>query len=287
MTALRTRVLEVTERDTSIVQMVWSYEGCTTEQIHARFWDPASPLSACYRRVALLVESEYLAAQRLPSITGVGSGKRFLTLGPRGRVLLGERFGVPMGRADVLGTSPLFSQHRIAIGDFRLALERAASAVPHVRLADWVGERQLRRKPLRVEDLSGKGRQTITFVPDGEFTLVQGGRRQRCFFEMDMGTIAPRRLCTRVRGYLLHEATRSLPVFFVVPTESRARQVSEMAQAEAANLNVTPSTVFITTRNRVSPDTILTGPIWEQVGVTGRQAIVPANRRPMDVEAVR
>jgi hypothetical protein len=257
--------------------MVCAYRGCTTEQIHARFWRPGSSPSACYRRIALLVDADYLRAFRLPSLTGIGSGKRFLTIGPRGRAcLLARGSGVVAGTLAQAAFTPLFAEHHLAIGDFRLSLELAAEAASGVQLTDWTPEAALRRHPLRVVPSSERGsrQQTITIVPDGAFTLTYGDRRQRCFLEIDMGTIAPPRLRLKARGYLLHDATRSTPVFFVVPGDGRARQLSETVQDETRGLSRSPSTFFIATRDRVTPDTVLAFPIWEQVGVPGRQAIV-------------
>lgn len=284
------RPLQLTARDLAVLEMVRSYHGCTTEQIHARFWRRGSSPSACYRRIALLVNAGYLAAHRLPALSGVGSGKRFLTLGTLGRGHLARREGTRSTTRPVHeAVTPLFAEHHLAIGDFRIALELAAGLSTDVQLLDWTTEAKLRGEPLRVEDTSHGGTkgQVITVVPDGVFTLNHGSRHQRCLLEMDMGTIAPRRLRLKIRGYLLVETPYILPVFFVVPGESRAMQLSQMVCAEAKSLSRTPSTFFITTRHRVTPETILFFPIWEQVGVSGRRAIIRSSDGSMHQEAVR
>jgi hypothetical protein len=270
------RTLQLTARDLAIVDMVHAYSGCTPDQIHERFWPRGSAYSACYRRLAFLTDARYLAAQRLPSLTGVGSGKRLFTIGPTGRVLLAERHGIPV----VLirhhdAVTPLFVQHHVAIGDFRIALELAAAQLHDVHVTNWIDEAILRRSPMRVREAAQEGRErTITLVPDGAFTLVQRGRQQLCLLEMDMGTIAPKRLQTKIRGYLLRQTDRPIPIFFVTPTAGRAERVHGMVTVEARKIGVSPSAFFLSPQDRVTRDTVLKAPVWDQVGVEGRQAIV-------------
>lgn len=121
-----TPALPVTARDLAILDMVYSYAGCTTGQIGRRFWPAATSLTACYRRIAHLVDVGLLHDQRLPSVSGVGSGKRFLTLGPAGRNIIAQRRGTAV-RATSDHVPPLFVDHHVTIGDFRLAHESAAS----------------------------------------------------------------------------------------------------------------------------------------------------------------
>src|SRR5690348_13938339 len=83
--AAATSVLALTHRDLAILTMVHQYDGCVIEQIKRRFWPTFGARSACYDRLARLIAANHLHAQRLPSLTGRGSGKVFLTIGPQGR----------------------------------------------------------------------------------------------------------------------------------------------------------------------------------------------------------
>jgi Replication-relaxation len=194
----------------------------------------------------------------------VGSGKRLLTVGPTGRVLVAESHGIPVTlirRHDAV--TPLFVQHHVATGDFRLALELAAAQVSDVRVTNWIDEATLRRSPMRVHDADQQERKrTITIVPDGAFTLVQGGRQQLCLLETDMGTIAPKRLQMKIRGYLLRQTDRVIPIFFVTPTASRSERVHEVVKTEARKIGVSPSfraSGSFSVRASVSPNPVSYG----------------------------
>jgi hypothetical protein len=265
-----------------MVEMVATHGGCTTDQVHTRFWQSGSPLAACYRRLALLVNAGYLHAHRLPSLTGIGSGKRFLTLGTMGRALLAEQRGISVARpTSHEPVTPLFADHHLAVGAFHLALELAVAGTDDIRLGEWIPEGMLRRSPIRVRVPTEGNRpaQAVVLIPDGAFTLLHGKRRKRYVLEMDMGTITPQRLRLKVRGYLVDSATPPIPVLLVVPTEARARRVSQMIQSEARTLGRPPSVFFVATRVRITP-------IWEQVGVADRQAIIRSTDRSIPTATV-
>src|SRR5437868_1764611 len=97
--------------------MIHGYSGCSIEQIRRRFFATPGARSACYARVSLLVEEKYLAASRLPSLTGVGSGKMFLILGSRGRQVVAHELEI--SRSELARTSravsPFMLAHHLAI----------------------------------------------------------------------------------------------------------------------------------------------------------------------------
>jgi hypothetical protein len=73
----------------------------------------------------------------------------------------------------------------------------------------------------------------MTIVPDAFFTLVlPDGTEQQVILEIDMGTLAQRRLRAKLRGYLL-AVKGPIPVLFVVPGPSRQAQMARYAQEEA------------------------------------------------------
>ena len=75
----------LTARDLEILAMIFHYDGLVVDLVRRRFWPSPGARSACYDRLARLIADGYLQATRLPSLTGVGSGRTFLTIGGRGR----------------------------------------------------------------------------------------------------------------------------------------------------------------------------------------------------------
>ncbi len=273
--------LSLTPRDAAILAFVYAYDGCVVDQLRRRFWPSFGARSACYNRVAHLINAGYLASRRLPSLTGQGSGKAFLTIGPRARSILAKLLRLSrteLRRATRAG-SPLFIPHHLAIGEFRLAVELAAERLPHVSLAEWLGERELERAPIKVSDPASPSQRAIRLVPDGAFTLeLQHGAEQAFLLELDAGTIPAGRLRERCRAYLLHlrEQGDRTPILFVVPDARRQAAIAAWALAAAEALSADPTIFWLVTSARVSQDTVLTARIWQVVGVPAAQAFVPA-----------
>jgi len=267
--------VQLTERDYQLLVMVFAYRGLTIAVLRRRFFPTPGARSACYARVQRLVAGKYLSAHRLPSTSGVGSGKTFLTLGPHGRLVIAKRLGCSrgeLGRASRL-VAPLIVAHHLAICDVRLSLEVAAERSPVLSLVDWIPEGELARAPLAVVDpVDGV---TVRWVPDGAATLtLADGRRQQFLFELDRGTIPGKRLRARLRGYLLLAADRPRPVLFVVPDAAREAAIRRWVEAEAARLGADPTIVWLTTMDQVEERTILDAPIWQVVGRSARLALV-------------
>jgi len=280
MPALARSAMQLTPRDMAIVEMVYRFGGCTVEHIHERMWPENTALSSCYRRIARLVAAKYLAATRLPSLSGQGSGRTLLTIGPSARPLIAKLLAVPLAAlpraADV--ATPLFLAHHFAVCDFRVALELATAHDLAVSLVDWTLESELKRLPTRVTDtyaLQGKSRtRTITLIPDGAFTLAHHGSAERAYFEQDMATMSPKRLALKLRGYLIQQQELPVPVFFVTLTQSRAAQIVDLAAREAHQLKADPTVFFVTTKDQIRKDTILHAPIWHQPTVQTLVAII-------------
>lgn len=84
----------LTNRDLAIIRMVYEYEGCAIDHIRTKLFSSPGAHSSCYRRIAYLIHQGFLTSIRLPSLTGVGSGKAFLTIGPQARPILTQMLGL-------------------------------------------------------------------------------------------------------------------------------------------------------------------------------------------------
>ncbi len=270
----RSVIVQLTARDQAILEMVHRYAGCTTEQVQARFFPTPGARSACYARLARLRNAGLLASMRLPSQSGVGSGRAFLTLGRLGHGVVAARLGV--AERDVrlahYARAPLFLAHHLAIGAFRLALELASERDARLVLQEWVPEHELKRAPLSVA--SRAPGPSVPLVPDGQFTLRHsGGAEQTFLLEMDMGTVSPKRLRAKLRAYLSRERRELTPILFVVPQRLRQAAIVTWAIEEAAALAADPTIVWVTTQERISPSSILWQPIWQVTGGPGALAL--------------
>src|SRR5687767_7505043 len=82
----------LTSRDLGILCMVTSFDGCSIEQIQRRFFPTPGARSACYRRLALLIEASYLRSARILAAPAAVFGKAFITIGPAAREILRSQF---------------------------------------------------------------------------------------------------------------------------------------------------------------------------------------------------
>jgi len=267
---------QLTSRDSAILQLVADLNGCGVDHIQRRLWSGTLGSSSCYRRIAALSRVHYLHTERLPSYSGVGSGKALIRLGYKGRRLLSSskdphRVIQPNG-----GIGTFFARHHFAICDFRIALEREIEQLKDPSLVDWVSEQTLRREgigvlaPLRASTHLPVRRGKV--VPDGAFTLNRAGVHQAFLFEQDQGTMSTKRLHQKLRAYmeLQIESGLRLPVLFVVPNLSRTVRLQAVAVTEAKKLTADPSAVFVTTSNEVDRGRILTRAVWFRAGSSNR-----------------
>lgn len=258
--------LVLTERDLGILLMVHSYWGCALEHVRRRFFPKKGARSACYERVSRLVKAGYITTTRLPSLSGQGSGKSFLVIGPRSRPVVARSLGLSrreLGRMRM--DSPLFIGHHLSLCDVRLSFELGAERSGVFSLQDWTADRELKREPMRVKD--PKAEKEICLVPDARFTLVlPDGAEQIFFLEMDMGTVAPKRLRARLRGYLVRALEQSIPVLFVALSKDRQTAIARFALEEARGLDADPTIFWLTSKDDLDEKSVFSAPIWQVVG---------------------
>jgi len=248
----------MTERDISIIAMVYDYEGCAVEHIRKVFFQGSTGRSIpCYRRLSYLIKQGYLRSLLLPALN-----KHFLTPGAKARAVLSQLLqGEEIKRFRI--EAPLLIWHKLAICDIRVSLELASQASPLFLLMQWVNESALRQSPLEVED--PETNKQILLIPDAGFTLLSRttGRTAEFFLELDRATVSLKSLRHRIRGYLLRQDPS--PVLFVVPDASRQNAIAQVAEDEARLLKANPTLIWLTTQARITPDTALSAP-WLVAG---------------------
>jgi len=125
-------------------------------------------------------------------------------------------------------------------------------------------------------------KQTL-LIPDAAFTLLAQatGRKAQFYLEMDLATVSLKAIRQRLRGYLLRGKQPS-PVLFVVPTTSRQQAIAQVALEEAERLKANPTTIWIITKEHITPERVLAAP-WLVVGhaqpVTFKELAEPVEQR--------
>ncbi len=277
----------ITLRDIQILRMVYFYDTCSAYHICSRFFGcdfPSGkygPRVACYRRIARLTEAGYLTTYRLPSLTGVGSGKSLLGLGPKGRKLLGEHLQLPLSELKRLKqvVTPVLGAHHLAICDVRLSLELACQRIPSLSL-EWVSERELRIPPVtKIPDPrphpEGVALPEIPLIADGRFSIcLLDGAAQTFELEVDLGTIPSKRMLSKLAGYLGLSQKTPVLVLWVVPDQRRLEAIRSWALTLSKMLGADPSIFWITRKELLTPETVL-DPIWQVVGGPEAHALIP------------
>ena len=162
--------------------------------------------------------------------------------------------------------SPVFIPHHLGICDFHVRLSIACRNSSLFTLLEFLGDHALSASPFSVSDPLTK--KTISFVPDGRFTLrlSSDGKEQEFLLEVDRGTVEGRRMRERFRGYLVRAKTNPSPVLFVTKDAKRADDLARYAFEEARKLKLDPTLIWITTTDQVKEKTVLEEPIWTIVG---------------------
>jgi hypothetical protein len=275
----------ITPRDIKILQLVYAYDTCSADHLCARFFEASptpgkyGPQVTCYRRIARLRQAGYLTGYRLPSLSGMGSGKLLLGLGPNGRKLLAEYLQLARSELKQLKqvVTPVLGAHHLAVCDVRLAVELACESRPGVSL-DWVSERELRNQPIvKVKDPrsqpEGVAAPEIPLIPDGQLSIVLAdGAEQAFWLEVDLGTIPSKRMQTKLAGYLA--LSQHAPILWVVPDQRRLEAIASWALKLSERLQTDPSIFWITTRAEITSQAVL-GPIWRVVGGPQAHALIP------------
>lgn len=273
-----------TVRDIKILDMIYSYDSCSPDHIRQKLFGGADkskrgPKVACHRRLAILKQRGYLTAYRLSALSGVGSGKHLLGLTAKGRKALADELELSLSKLRRLREiqTPHAGAHHLAVCDVRLSVELACERSPTIDW-EWVSERELRTPPItKVADprkrQAGGAALEIPLIPDGQLVLRLPEYEDLIFrVEVDLGTIPAKRMLSKLAGYLA--LTQESPVLWVAPDTRRLEAIASWALKLASELGADPSIFWVTTKNLVTPQTILTS-IWRVVGGPEKHSLLP------------
>jgi len=296
----------LTNRDLKILETLYTSRYMTTPQIAALFWreskdgtkDPeAARLRACQRRLKILEDEELIRPIELPVKKREATKSRVWTL-DHGSVIWLEDRGIPPKEIDwkpkPSEESYPFLQHLLDTNGFRIDLSLACESLPDVELYEWEDEKELRSDADRVELPIPKSRnktESVAIVPDARFVLRRGKVEAYFLVEIDRSTVTEEPTKWETRGwrkkslayvayysqrtrkeqgqrltaYQERYGTSSLRILVVTSGSRRfANMKSTTEKAGGQNR------FCFTTFDAITPETVLTSPIWTQAS-TGKQ----------------
>ena len=273
--------MHFTRRDSRILEAIHAYDGMLgAHQIRRMFFTGERQ---CRGRLSLLFQHGYLARpdrRQRASLPGM-----IYWLDRRGAEHVAVLSGMTV---QDLGwrRAPRWSQvvHDLAVNDFRLDVSEACARHPGCELERWVPEGEFLAHPDTVTYARADGRQARRQVrPDGFFVIRQGAYRSRLLLELDRATEDnPRFVRQKVLpglAYLRSGAYQRRSGFgsgrWLVVTTSE-RRLHNMKQATERVVEQGARVFWFTTSDRVTPETVLTSPIWHRGGSDERVALVRA-----------
>jgi len=262
--------MQLTPRDGEIIKTVNDCRIMRGEHLEALFF---TSRSAAQYRLQRLYQHEFLDRHFRAVISGgPASSPALYTLGKRGAALLATQYGYD--RADIRlpkreGFSWQFIDHHLLITDVRVAV--LLSARHHNwTVEQWLDETYFRAHPdyVALTDKRGKPHHKPVF-PDAYFCLQTPRGKARFFLEMDRGTEQLARFAPQIRVYEAYIASgqyqerfaaKSLRILVIAPAAKRLRSLKAVTRKVGGDRKY-----WFTTMDRLTPDTILTGTIWQQL----------------------
>jgi hypothetical protein len=259
----------LTARDREIIRAVNDYRVMLQDHVQALFFQSRSTAQF---RLQRLFQHEFLERHFISVVSGgPASSPAVYTLGKRGAAVLVDSFG--LDRSDIRLPKGRFSwqfiEHVLTINDVRVAITLATQANGWL-LEEWQDETVFRAKPdyVSLTDKRGTSRQKpVLPLPDGYFCLATPSGRSRFFLEVDKGTEELSKFRPQIRVYQAYTASgqyqeryqaKSLRVLIVAPTPRRLANLKAATRQAGGDRKY-----WFTTVAAISPDTVLTAPIWQ------------------------
>jgi Replication-relaxation len=286
----------LTKRDCDIIRTVYEFRVMTTPQIEMLFFSgmgrerPPSP-SRCQLRLKLLFHAGYL--KRVEQFQRLSEGRKPLLylLDEHGARLLADLdeklvSDLDWDRQDQ-SLSWFFLNHLLATNDMRAAI-MAAARDHRWTVEVWRDERVLKSTQMKdyvtIPTTRGK-EEPAAIVPDGYFRLRAGEYLYHHFLEVDRGketgsasTEGAKDWGRKIRAYTayFHKAGgRPSPYEQRYKTQGGRVLTVTTGERRLANLKSVTEQVggkgrfWFTTFAKITPQSVLTAPIWKQAGKDG------------------
>lgn len=276
--------MKLTERDSRMLEAVHAFDGVLGDyQIRRLFFTGERQARL---RLSLLFQHGYLAK---PSrMQRASSPCMVYWLARRGAAHVAGLHGQTL-REFTYRRAPRWAQiaHDLGVNDFRLDVMDACAENEDVSLEQWIPEGEFWAHPDRVEYRLASGQKARRLVrPDGFFVLRKGKHHSRLLLEIDCATEDnPRFAREKVRpgvAYLRSEAYKQRFGYqsgrWLVVTTSERRLRNMKRQTEIA-VGRDAQVFLFTTAAKVTPQSVLTAPIWLRGGDERPSALLPNAHR--------
>ena len=272
----------LTKRDIAIVEAVYAHRALTTQHIETLLFRPSTH-SRCLLRVRLLHQHGYLLRSGQPQELSEGRRHYVYWLAQKGAELVAINQGREVPELDWrLGEHKVktdFLEHLLDTNTFRIAVTLALHKLGYA-LEAWRDDRTLKREHAKesvtIHGPQG-GSEQVAFVPDGYFSYAAGDYTYRQFLETDRRTVTGSSevekrpdWARKVNAYLayynsekIHEryGSRKGRVLTVTTGEKRVANLKAITEREGGK-----GKFWFTTLDQVTPETVLTAPIWRKAG---------------------
>jgi hypothetical protein len=293
--------MRMTQRDFDIIHAVYKYRALTTSQIEALLFPPSpgrpySRKKRCQARLRLLFLHSWLFRDAQHLKPSEAKQPLVYTLDRKGIEHLAVELDLKpkqVGRRSsprLASASYSFLQHTLLVNELQILFEVAIRR-QGFELIEWRDEGTLRGYNDKVTITGPRdAKQTLTVIPDLYLWLSTGVRDFHNFCEVDLKNLVikydkdeGRDWKRKVRGYIeyydsgkYHErypaAGKSMRVLVVTLTEARLANIENEAIGKVAGKR--KPRFWLTTFGRLTPDTILTEPVWRIAGRDGLHRLV-------------
>jgi len=275
-----------------MIEAVHAHRVLSTAQISALFFPTTDGMvsSACRTRLRYLSDAGLLARIEQPQTRS--EGRRPLLFMPTAegcQLLIDELDYEP----DAIDWKPAhndvqwpFLAHQLAINDLYVHVARAVQGLGW-QLTTWVDDRFLRKRHTeRVTVYIDDRVEEMAVVPDAYFEIAMPVGLFRFFVEVDRSTMAVSPASHRTKSWqrriLAYQALYDSPLMEKLygTTTIRVLTVTTGGQRRRDNLREAIEAAggmkryWLTTAQQLSPDTVLTAPIWQVATVTGERALL-------------
>ena len=272
---------KMTERDLEILRMVAIYRMVTSNQIRLLLFGGKQRSTQCDLRLRLLFQHGYLERRSQATLHEENKPLVYLLTEKGVRHLMavdeGEHSAIHW-RPKLNQMSQHHLQHVLQVNDVRIAIGQACDL--HAYDLEWLDEFTIRGLKLYdrfpVRDATGRTNITV-LIPDGFFTLDAPELWMSCFLEVDRGTESLQTVARKFSKYLAYFGTSGYRerygvwdengneiypcVLTVTTSPKRVENLKAVAQEVGAS-----SLFLFTTFTDVTPEQVLSQPIWQPVG---------------------
>ncbi|MBI4438208.1 replication-relaxation family protein [Candidatus Uhrbacteria bacterium] len=231
----KNKAIRLTTRDQVILRDLGDYRFLSIPQLHALHFPSKG---SAERRLRELFEAGFATRVFLSARPYDRATSTIYALSLRGARMLRELdpASFPQVLPEHERRSALFLDHTLRRNDLRICLELLARQDPGFQLLGWKQAREDVRAVAQVR--RGRTTERVAIVPDGAFSIRVAGACHAFAVEIDMGTVAPRRMETRyraywtwhrARGHLARHGPAPLRVLTLTTTPSRLERLRQAA----------------------------------------------------------